>query len=84
MSDIGLPDESGYALIRAVRALPVNQGGQTPAIALTAYADQRAREQALSAGYEMHIPKPVERTTLMNVVARLGTRDRCTLAGTAS
>ncbi|WP_437746673.1 response regulator [Sorangium sp. So ce1504] len=84
VSDIGLPDESGYALIRAVRALPVNQGGQTPAIALTAYADQRAREQALSAGYEMHIPKPVERTTLMNVVARLGTRDRCTLAGTAS
>ena len=74
VSDIGLPDESGYALIRAVRALPVNQGGQTPAIALTAYADQRARKQALSAGYEMHIPKPVERTTLMNVVARLGTR----------
>lgn len=75
VSDIGLPDESGYALIREIRALPADQGGQTPAVALTAHVDQHAREQALSAGYEVHISKPLEPTTFMKVVARLGSVD---------
>ena len=72
VSDIGMPDEDGYALIRKIRALPVDQGGQTPAAALTAYADQHAREQTLSAGYQVHISKPVQPTSFKEMVARLG------------
>ena len=52
ISDIGMPDEDGYAFIRKVRALPAEQGGQVPAIALTAYARAEDRLQALRAGYQ--------------------------------
>jgi CheY-like chemotaxis protein len=76
VSDIGLPGEDGYALIRRIRVLPVERGGQTPAAALTAYADQHACEQTLSAGYQVHIPKPVESTPFIEVIARLGSHGR--------
>ena len=72
VSDIGLPDEDGYALIRKIRSLPVDQGGRTPAAALTAYADQHTRERTLSAGYQVHIAKPVHPTSFKETVARLG------------
>lgn len=75
--DIGMPEEDGYQLIRNIRARPVEQGGRTPAVALTAYARAEDRLRALRAGYQMHIPKPVEVNELVaivaSVVARAGT-----------
>jgi PAS domain S-box-containing protein len=75
ISDIGMPDEDGYSLIRRVRALPVESGGRVPAIALTAYARVGDRMQALKAGYQMHVPKPVELAELVAVTASLVRRD---------
>ncbi len=71
VSDIGMPEEDGYALIRQVRALPVEKGGSIPAAALTAYARADDRRRALVAGFMMHIPKPVEPAELITVVASL-------------
>jgi CheY-like chemotaxis protein len=74
ISDIGMPGESGYDLIRKVRALPAEKGGQTPAIALTAYARTQDRLKILSAGFQMHVPKPIEPIELATVVASLAKR----------
>ncbi len=74
ISDIGMPGEDGYDLIRKVRALSPDQGGQTPAIALTALARTQDRLKVLSAGYQMHVPKPVEPVELATVVASLAKR----------
>ena len=71
VSDIGLPGEDGYALIRRIRALPVDRGGQTPAAALTAYVGEDARERALSAGYQVHVPKPFDPDALVAVITKL-------------
>jgi signal transduction histidine kinase/ActR/RegA family two-component response regulator len=71
ISDIGMPDEDGYELIRRVRQLPPEKGGKVPAIALTAYARVEDRMQALRAGYQMHVPKPVELAELVAVAASL-------------
>ncbi len=75
ISDIGMPDEDGYALIKKVRALPAAEGGRVPAIALTAYARAEDRMQALRSGYQMHVPKPVELAELAAIVASLSRRD---------
>jgi PAS domain S-box-containing protein len=75
ISDIGMPDEDGYELIRKVRALPAESGGRVPAIALTAYARTEDRMQALSAGYQMHVPKPVDLAELITVIDNLARRD---------
>jgi PAS domain S-box-containing protein len=75
ISDIGMPDEDGYELIRRVRELPVECGRKVPAIALTAYARVEDRMQALRSGYQMHVPKPVELAELVAVVASLVRRD---------
>jgi CheY-like chemotaxis protein/AraC-like DNA-binding protein len=69
--DIGLPDEDGYALIRKARALLSERGENIPAVALTAYSSQEDRKRALSAGFEIHMPKPPGPTELIDVVARL-------------
>ncbi|MEO7167035.1 MAG: ATP-binding protein [Spartobacteria bacterium] len=74
LSDIEMPNESGYDLIRQVRALPAEEGGKTPAAALTAYARTADRTQALRAGFQMHIPKPVEPAELIAVIATLAAR----------
>ena len=74
ISDIGMPSESGYDLIRMVRALPADKGGQTPAIAITAYARTQDRLQILSAGFQMHVPKSIEPIELATVVASLAKR----------
>jgi CheY-like chemotaxis protein len=71
ISDIGMPGEDGYELIRQVRALPAGRGGKIPAIALTAYARTEDRLRALRAGYQMHICKPVELAELVAVIASL-------------
>ena len=74
ISDIGMPGESGYDLIRKVRALSPGEGGQIPAIALTAYARMEDRLKILSAGFQMHVPKPIEPMELATVVASLTKR----------
>jgi len=71
VSDIGMPGEDGYLLITKVRALEPEQGGRTPAVALTGYAGPEDRLRLLSAGYNMHVTKPVELTELVMVVASL-------------
>ena len=70
VSDIGLPGEDGYDLIRKVRALPLNEGGQIPAIALTGYVSVQDRNLALAAGYQDHIPKPVNPSQLLELLAK--------------
>ena len=74
ISDIGMPEQDGYDLMRAIRALPAEHGGAIPAIALTAYARVEDRLRALRSGYQMHVPKPVELAELVAVVASLAKR----------
>jgi len=74
VSDIGMPGEDGYALIRKVRAREAHTGGRIPAAALTAYARSEDRRQALLAGFQTHLPKPVEPAELIAVVANLSGR----------
>jgi CheY-like chemotaxis protein len=71
VSDIGMPHEDGYTLIAQVRALKAEQGGQIPAIALTAYARESDRTKVLLAGFQQHLPKPVKPAELALVVATL-------------
>ncbi len=71
ISDIGMPDQDGYDLIRSVRTLPAESGGGLPAIALTAYARDEDRMQALKAGYQLHVPKPVDISEIMTAIASL-------------
>ena len=68
--DIGMPGVDGYTLMRQIRSM-MPQGGQIPAIALTAYAGEQDQQQALAAGFQMHVPKPIEPEELVAVVARL-------------
>ncbi len=71
LSDIGMPHVDGYALMRALRALPAEQGGQIPGLALTAYARPEDAEQAFEAGYQRHVAKPVDPLTLVDLIAGL-------------
>ncbi|MDQ3473614.1 MAG: response regulator, partial [Acidobacteriota bacterium] len=71
ISDIGMPGEDGYEFIRRLRKLPAKEGGRIPAIALTAYARVEDRMNALRAGYQMHVPKPVDLAELVAVAASL-------------
>ncbi|MCA1634254.1 MAG: response regulator, partial [Acidobacteria bacterium] len=79
ISDIGMPGEDGYALIESVRALEAQRGGdRTPAIALTAYARVEDRVRALQAGFQVHVPKPIEPVELVAFVASLAGRTGAT------
>ncbi len=71
VSDIGMPDEDGYSLIRRVRALPDPQHNSIPAIALTAFTRAQDRMRALTSGYQNHVSKPVEPDELATVIASL-------------
>lgn len=73
VSDIGMPDEDGYALIRHVRARDVDHGGNTPAIALTGYVSSEERARLLAAGFQAHVHKPVEPAEIVAVIASLAT-----------
>jgi CheY-like chemotaxis protein len=66
-----MPEEDGLDFIREIRQLPPEEGGNTPAIALTGYARIEDRIRALEAGYEMFIPKPVQASELCSMVASL-------------
>jgi PAS domain S-box-containing protein len=70
-SDIGMPGEDGYALIRRIRALPADRGGATPAMALTAYARADDRVKVMMAGFQHHLAKPVDPSELIAMVASL-------------
>ena len=74
VSDISMPEEDGYALIRHVRALSREEGGQIPAIALTAFAKVADRSRALLHGFQLHVTKPVEAAELVAAVANLAGR----------
>jgi PAS domain S-box-containing protein len=74
VSDIGMPHEDGYSLIRKIRMLPAERGGRTPSVAVTAYAREEDAQRAFAAGYQKHVVKPVEPEHLVNVVANLGGR----------
>lgn len=69
--DIGMPQVDGYTLIRQIRSMSPEQGGLIRAIALTAYAGERDQRLALAAGFQLHIPKPIEPDVLVAAVARL-------------
>jgi signal transduction histidine kinase/ActR/RegA family two-component response regulator len=71
LSDIGMPDMDGYMLMRNVRSRAVTNGGQIPAIALTAYAGEVDQQQALAAGFQQHLAKPIEPIVLIDAIASL-------------
>jgi CheY-like chemotaxis protein len=74
VSDIEMPGEDGYTFIRRVRELDASEGGKTPAVALTAYGRTEDRVRTLSAGYSMHVPKPVDPVELATIIASLAGR----------
>ncbi|HLG19147.1 MAG TPA: response regulator [Bdellovibrionota bacterium] len=71
VSDIGMPGEDGCSLMRDVRSLPKDRGGDTPSLALTAYAAETDVQLALSEGYQAHVPKPVDVTKLTEAISDL-------------
>jgi CheY-like chemotaxis protein len=72
VSDIGMPEEDGYSLMRRIRQLPASEGGGVPAIALTAFTRAEDRSRALAAGYSTHLGKPAHPDELLWTVANLG------------
>jgi PAS domain S-box-containing protein len=74
ISDVGMPIESGYDLIRKIRARPAAQGGSVPAIALTGYAEAEVADLARAAGYQIHLVKPADSDQLARFVTMLAGR----------
>jgi CheY-like chemotaxis protein/nitrogen-specific signal transduction histidine kinase len=81
ISDIGMPGVDGFALMRTIRRLPREEGGSTPAIALTAHARADDIDRALAAGYQLHASKPVDPMALVESVASLAGRSSPVAAG---
>ena len=79
VSDVGMPNEDGYSLIQKIRRLEPGRGGLTPAIALTGYGRPEDRLQLLSAGYQIHLSKPVEMRQLVDSIAGLTNKKTPTL-----
>lgn len=71
ISDVGMPHENGYELMRRVRRLPMDKGGATPAIACTAYARAEDRARAMDAGFDALVPKPVDLDLLVDTIAHV-------------
>jgi CheY-like chemotaxis protein len=78
VSDIMMPGEDGYWLIRALRDLPVEQGGRIPALAVTGDPGSHSRERTRQAGYDGHLAKPVQVAEFSATVARLASGQTCT------
>jgi CheY-like chemotaxis protein len=76
VSDIGMPNEDGYTLIREVRAREAQSGGFIPALALTGYASDEDAARALQAGFQKHMAKPAEASKLIAVLAELAMKRR--------
>jgi CheY-like chemotaxis protein len=75
LSDIEMPDESGYAFIARVRALAPEDGGAVPAAAMTAHGSREDRDRALAAGFQRHLPKPFQPADLFELVGDLAGRE---------
>jgi CheY-like chemotaxis protein len=71
VSDLGMPDEDGFELMRQVRALGPERGGAVPAIALSAYTRGEDKMRAAAAGFDSHVSKPVSADDLVAAIARL-------------
>ncbi len=84
LSDLGMPEEDGYSLIRRIRARADTEGGLIPAAVLTAYVGAEDRRRALDAGYQMHVAKPVEPEEILSVVAALARIGRAMGSSTGS
>ena len=74
ISDIGMPGEDGYELIRRVRLLPPEAGGLLPSLAVSAYATDEHRRKVIRSGFQKHLEKPVAPAELVTEVARLAGR----------
>ena len=74
--DIGLPDEDGYSLLKRVRALPLREGGQIPAVALTGFTREQDRQMAASAGFQRHLAKPIKIEELLSTLKHLVEQQR--------
>jgi len=75
ISDLGMPEEDGYTLIRTLRSRDHDRGGRLPALALTAYASREDGTRAVAAGFDQHLPKPVSSVALIGAVVALAGRD---------
>jgi CheY-like chemotaxis protein/anti-sigma regulatory factor (Ser/Thr protein kinase) len=75
VSDIAMPDEDGYGLIRRIRSLEDYSSSAIPAVAITAYAKEEDRHRALSSGFQIYLAKPIELTELVSVVAKAARRE---------
>ena len=75
LSDIEMPDETGYSLIVRVRALPPEEGGHVPAVAMTAHGSREDRDRALAAGFQRHLPKPFQPADLFALIGDLAGRE---------
>ena len=71
VSDIGLPEEDGYQLMAQLASRSAADGGQIPVIAVTAYGRPQDKRQALAAGFQMHLAKPILPAALAHAVAKL-------------
>ncbi|MEH2124574.1 chemotaxis protein CheB [Nostoc sp.] len=74
LADIGMPEQDGFSLMRQVRALEPEAGGQIPAAAITAYATEQERQKAIDAGFQVHLAKPLDLTELVLMIANLTER----------
>jgi CheY-like chemotaxis protein len=71
VSDLEMPGEDGYSFIRKLRARTDRSGKLLPAVALTGYAREEDRDEALRAGFQVHLPKPVDPLQMLAVVSEL-------------
>lgn len=74
LADIGMPEEDGYTLIRQVRELEAEAGGQIPAAAISAYVTEQERQMAIDSGFQMHLAKPIQLNELVLMIAKLSGR----------
>ncbi|MCC5598709.1 chemotaxis protein CheB [Nostoc favosum] len=74
LADIGMPEEDGYSLIRQIRELEAEAGGQIPAAAISAYVTEQEQQRAIDAGFQMHLAKPIELTELVLMIVNLSGR----------
>ena len=84
LSDIDMADEDGYALIRRLRALPPDRGGQTPAVGLTGLITAEDRARVLRAGFQYYVATPVDARTLVSIVTALAARSKTARRGAVS
>jgi CheY-like chemotaxis protein len=84
VSDIGMPVEDGYDLIRKVRLIGTERGAHVPAVALTAYTREEDRARSLAEGYEEYLPKPIDPSELIKLLARLAQNKRSSISAAES